>query len=88
MFFVVPGLIWFTLAGVMVLSLASAAQGSMPQPELATDDGAPRARFHPSPEVALDDTADQRALLNTPAPVNPTAPAPESIPEKANVNRE
>ena len=75
MIFAVTGSIWFTLAGVMVLALACAAQGAMPQPLLAGF--APGVPPRLLPEAALDDTADQRALLDTPAP------APESIPEKA-----
>ena len=79
MFFVVPGLIWFTLVGVMVLSLASAAQGAMPPP--SPGDG--RTRFCSSPEVALADPADQPSLLDSAASVNPVAPAQESISENA-----
>ena len=83
MFIVVPGLIWFTLAGVMVLSLACAAQGAMPQPWPASPFPDPRGKCRPSPDAALDDTADQRALLDIPAPANPVVPAPESKPENA-----
>ena len=59
-YFVVAGTVWFALAGAMALALAAAARGFMPEPA--------HSIVSSQPDAALDDTADQRAILNATVP--------------------
>ncbi|HTD66103.1 MAG TPA: hypothetical protein VK846_06175 [Candidatus Limnocylindria bacterium] len=64
LFFIVAGIVWFALSGLMVLALVCAAKRPWPDPDASSESPAPARQNPLVPGTALEDTADRWEMLN------------------------